>query len=86
MKCLSDSLADDFFYHGVLGLFSGIMALTAVITLLIPETKGRSIEEIEKGVLYGESITSDLESDETHFTERGGKQPVQQVKSAAEVA
>lgn len=40
--------------RGVLGLFSGIMALCAAVTLLIPETKGRSIEEIENGVLYGE--------------------------------
>lgn len=32
------------------------MALTAAITLLIPETKGKTIEEIEHGVLYGESL------------------------------
>ncbi|OJI98058.1 hypothetical protein ASPVEDRAFT_103688, partial [Aspergillus versicolor CBS 583.65] len=31
---------------GVLGLFSGLMALTAGITLMIPETRGKSVEEI----------------------------------------
>jgi hypothetical protein len=30
------------------------MALCAAVTLLIPETKGRTIDEIERGVLYGE--------------------------------
>lgn len=39
------------------------MALTAAITLLIPETKGRSIAEIEKGVLYGENISSGSDTD-----------------------
>ena len=43
---------------GVLGLFAGVMALTAAVTLLIPETRGRSIEEIEQGVLYGESVSA----------------------------
>lgn len=42
---------------GVLGLFSGIMALCAIITLLIPEPKGKSIDEIEQGVLYGENAS-----------------------------
>ncbi|BCS21077.1 inorganic phosphate transporter Pho84 [Aspergillus puulaauensis] len=40
---------------GVLGLFSGLMALTAGITLMIPETRGRSVDEIEEGVHYGVS-------------------------------
>jgi PHS family inorganic phosphate transporter-like MFS transporter len=38
---------------GVLGLFSGIMALCAVCTLWIPETKGVTIDEVENDVLYG---------------------------------
>lgn len=42
---------------GILGLFSGIMALTALVTLLIPETKGLSLEDIEGEVLYGGSVT-----------------------------
>ncbi|ERT01389.1 hypothetical protein HMPREF1624_02635 [Sporothrix schenckii ATCC 58251] len=42
---------------GVLGLFSGIMALVALLTLLIPETKGRTLEEIESGMLYGSAVT-----------------------------
>ena len=37
---------------GVLGLFSGIMILAALVTLMIPETKGKSLEDIEKEVLY----------------------------------
>ncbi|MBE7182524.1 MAG: MFS transporter, partial [Terriglobus roseus] len=40
---------------GTLGLFSGVMALTALITLLIPETRGRSLEDIENEMLYGRS-------------------------------
>ncbi len=40
---------------GVLGLFSGLMALTAGITLMIPVTRGRSVDEIEEGVHYGVS-------------------------------
>jgi PHS family inorganic phosphate transporter-like MFS transporter len=43
---------------GVLGLFSGIMALAAIVTLLIPETKGRTLEEIEGDVLYSKSVVS----------------------------
>lgn len=44
--------------NGVLGLFSGIMALCAAVTLLIPETRGKSIEEIEAGVVFGEALES----------------------------
>jgi len=39
--------------EGVLGLFSGVMLLTALVTLLIPETKGHTLESIERGELYG---------------------------------
>jgi PHS family inorganic phosphate transporter-like MFS transporter len=42
--------------RGNLGLFSGIMVLAALCTLWIPETKGKTIEEIEHGVLYGHQI------------------------------
>ncbi|KAJ5500022.1 hypothetical protein N7453_009073 [Penicillium expansum] len=38
--------------EGVLGLFSGIMLLTALVTLLIPETKNYTLEGIENGELY----------------------------------
>ncbi|KAJ5923465.1 hypothetical protein N7454_008710 [Penicillium verhagenii] len=37
---------------GVLGLFSGIMFLTTLVTFLIPETKNHSLEGIERGDLY----------------------------------
>jgi len=39
--------------NGTLGLFSGIMALTACVTLLIPETTGKTLEDIENDILYG---------------------------------
>ncbi|XHF99944.1 hypothetical protein AWENTII_003424 [Aspergillus wentii] len=38
--------------NGVLGLFSGVMFLTALVTLLIPETRGKSLEAIESDMLY----------------------------------
>ena len=47
------SLTDSIGLRGVLGLLSGVMALTALVTLMIPETKGRSLEEIEHGIIYG---------------------------------
>ncbi|OAQ76909.1 inorganic phosphate transporter (predicted) [Purpureocillium lilacinum] len=39
---------------GVLGLFSGIMALTAAVTLLIPEPKNMSLADIERGAHLGD--------------------------------
>lgn len=39
--------------QGVLGLFSGILFLTALLTLWIPETKGKTLEQIENGDIYG---------------------------------
>ena len=41
--------------EGVLGFFSGVMMLTALVTLLIPEIKGHSLEAIERGALYGDN-------------------------------
>jgi MFS transporter, PHS family, inorganic phosphate transporter len=38
---------------GVLGLFSGIMVLCAILTCWIPETKNVTIEDVENEVLYG---------------------------------
>lgn len=35
---------------GVLGLFSGIMGLATALTLLIPETRGRTLSDIEQGL------------------------------------
>ena len=52
------TITDSIGLPGVLGLFSGIMALCAGVTLMIPETRGRSIEEIETGVLYRDSGAS----------------------------
>jgi PHS family inorganic phosphate transporter-like MFS transporter len=37
---------------GVLGLFSGLMALCAVCTLMIPETRGATIEDVEDDIFY----------------------------------
>lgn len=47
------SVLDGIGLAGTLGLFSGIMALTGIVTLLIPETKGCSLEDLENDVLYG---------------------------------
>lgn len=38
--------------RGALGLFSVIMFLVALLTLMIPKTKGKTLEEIENGVLF----------------------------------
>jgi PHS family inorganic phosphate transporter-like MFS transporter len=38
--------------QGILGLFAGILVLAALITLAIPETKGRTLDEIEEGDIY----------------------------------
>lgn len=48
---------------GTLGLFSGIMALNAAVTLLIPETKGKSLDDIESDVLYGRAQAASNASD-----------------------
>jgi PHS family inorganic phosphate transporter-like MFS transporter len=56
------TIADKIGVKGVLGLFSGVMALCSAVTLLIPEPKGKTIEEIESGVLYGESIAASDQS------------------------
>lgn len=47
------SVEDAIGLYGVLGLFSGVMLLTALVTLWIPETKGATLEGIEMGALYG---------------------------------
>lgn len=56
------TIADKIGVQGVLGLFSGIMALCSAVTLLIPEPKGKTIDEIERGVLYGEDVGGSDES------------------------
>lgn len=54
------TVAEKIGINGVLGLFSGIMALCTLCTFLIPEPKGHTIDEIERGVLYGEiAVSSD---------------------------
>jgi hypothetical protein len=49
---------------GVLGLFSSIIALVAVITLLIPETRGSKLgKDIENETLFiGEAMSSQASS------------------------
>lgn len=56
------TIADKIGVQGVLGLFSGVMALCSLVTLLIPEPKGKTIEEIEQDVLYGEAIIDSSQS------------------------
>ena len=43
---------------------SGCLFLTAGITFMIPETRGRTLEEIERGVLYGSEVESESERTE----------------------
>ncbi|KAJ5094277.1 hypothetical protein N7456_010138 [Penicillium angulare] len=48
------SVEDAIGLSGVLGLFSGVMLLNTLVTLLIPESKEHTLYGIENGVLYGE--------------------------------
>ncbi|PVH84325.1 MFS general substrate transporter [Cadophora sp. DSE1049] len=42
--------------RGVLGILSGVIFLTALLTLMIPETKGKSLDEIENDTIYGKVL------------------------------
>ncbi|KAJ5376708.1 hypothetical protein N7509_013594, partial [Penicillium cosmopolitanum] len=55
------TVEDSIGLDGVLGLFSGIMLLTALVTLWIPETKNHTLEGIEGGELYQEERTDIIE-------------------------
>ncbi|KAK3672049.1 hypothetical protein LTR78_008019 [Recurvomyces mirabilis] len=57
------TITDRIGLKGVLGLFAGIMALCAAVSLLIPETKGKSIAEIEAEAVYSNDRTPVIESD-----------------------
>jgi MFS transporter, PHS family, inorganic phosphate transporter len=59
------SLTDAIGLPAVLGILSGVMVLTALCTLLIPETKGRTLDEIEKDVLYGARLGTDSDLSST---------------------
>jgi PHS family inorganic phosphate transporter-like MFS transporter len=50
------TLNDTLGLRGALGLFAGVMVLVALFSLWIPETRGKTLEEIEKGVLYGDAL------------------------------
>lgn len=45
---------------GVLGLFSGIMVLNALVTFLIPETRGMTIADIENEVHFAQHRPMDI--------------------------
>jgi PHS family inorganic phosphate transporter-like MFS transporter len=55
------TVEDSIGLDGVLGLFSGIMLLTALVTLWIPETKNHTLEGIESGGLYQEESSDIIE-------------------------
>lgn len=59
------SVEDAIGLDGVLGLFSGIMLVTALMTFWIPETKNHSLESIEGGGLYGESTIAESSTPST---------------------
>jgi MFS transporter, PHS family, inorganic phosphate transporter len=54
--------------RGALGLFSGIMFLIAILTLMIPETKGKTLEEIENGVLFDQENDRQVSASEVSVT------------------
>ena len=58
---------------GVLGLFSGIMGLAALITLMIPETRGLTIQDIEDDKMYRrgerESLTQVVDNGDEAYLE-----------------
>ena len=56
------SVVDGIGLRGTLGLFSGIMVLIAAVTLLIPETKGKSLDDIESDMLYNKAQAAYPES------------------------
>ncbi|KAJ6043939.1 uncharacterized protein N7446_002135 [Penicillium canescens] len=62
--------------EGVLGLFSGVMLLTALVTLMIPESKNHTLDGIERDELYGErAAVAELSSSESvaYFNDNGPK-------------
>lgn len=54
--------------RGALGLFSGIMFLVALLTLMIPETKGKTLEDIENGVLFDQKNDRQASASELSVT------------------
>lgn len=87
------SLVSSVGLRGALGLFSGIMALISLITLLIPEANGKTLQEIEDDVLYNSdtkssdtsntaaSIGSEAGSPKVHGDDKGGDVHVTNVTS-----
>ena len=69
---------------GVLGLLAGVMALVALVTLMIPESKGRTLEDIEEDLLFKQGLinkdaTNKLQSPQSpngSTTEKGDDQEV----------
>jgi PHS family inorganic phosphate transporter-like MFS transporter len=45
---------------GVLGLFAGIMVLNALVTFMIPETRGMTIDDIENEVHFAQHRALDI--------------------------
>ncbi|KAJ6095468.1 hypothetical protein N7486_006214, partial [Penicillium sp. IBT 16267x] len=57
------SVVDSLEPSGALGLFAGIMGLAALVTLWIPEARGKTLEEIENDILYSHKVGQDSSSD-----------------------
>lgn len=45
-------MTDSIGIQGVMGFLTGLMFLCGVLTFLIPETKGKSLDDIEQDLLY----------------------------------
>ncbi len=58
-----------------LGLFAGVMVLVAVFSLWIPEARGKTLEEIESGLMYGDTLAVEPSSESIalHINAKNGK-------------
>lgn len=67
---------------GVLGLFAGALTIGAIVTLVIPETKGMTLEEIEVGDIYRKEVGRDGEGRAEENSDKGAEETVKMEKSS----
>jgi hypothetical protein len=63
----SDSVTDGIGLNGVISLFSDIMVLVALLTLLIPETKGTTLEDIDIKISHRKCLFTDESLDSRNY-------------------
>ena len=64
------SLTDAIGIKGVFGVLSVVMALTAAVTFLIPETKGKTLADIEEGRFGADAAAATAEITPTSTVEK----------------